>query len=115
VSSDVYLEFAPPIELAQWQTFCAEQEIEYHRNVIGRNFWYGGKSGQVQIRFGEAVRDANEPPSSAYNLVVGSYFGSNINDIADVAAEIIRRWPHAKWDCDPELKRPMNYRVRVTE
>jgi hypothetical protein len=57
MSSCIFLKFDEPVRLADWKAFCASHRVIYSPCTVGRNIFYGGNEGEVEISFGEPVYD----------------------------------------------------------
>lgn len=112
MSSAAYIDVSNPVDLDDWRGFCDEVGIVYNPHTVGQNVFY---AGQVEIHFGEANFDElPKLPSGRYDfdkaspyrfatkLSISSYWGQNLQQIADTVALILPRWP-GRVTCDPEL------------
>lgn len=104
MSSAVYIDPKKPIKLEDWLEFCKEHSIEYSPNTIGRNVFYWKGLGGVQIVFGKVEFENNTPPTTASKIIVSSFFGQNLLEIAQVFSYIAKRWS-ISWVADPEVKK----------
>jgi hypothetical protein len=113
MSSAVTIYPEKPVPRAEWNGWCAFVGIHYSPNTIGRNVSY---LDQVQITFGEPSYDPlpelpggkldfskAEPPESAVEIHVSSYFMSNLAEVAAVAGAVLKRFG-GRWSADPELE-----------
>lgn len=116
MSSAINLSLRDPVSAADWLAFCEEHGIEYSPHTVGRNVFYSGGFGGVEIHFGEPSWDdlprlpddaidfsAARPPNQASDIRVSTFHMGNTAAVADVARKIARRW-RCRSSCDPELK-----------
>ena len=109
MSSAAYIQFKTPVQIADWDAFCADNKIDYSPCTVGWNvyyFHYFHGMGGVEITFGEGNfrRGAvQSKPTEGKKVTVSSFFGKNLSSIATVVKLILSRWPDSTWTSDPEV------------
>lgn len=112
MSSAVSIHLVRPVSLKSWRKFCDENFILYSPNTIGQNVFY---FDDVEIHFGEQNLvdlprlqdgsinfDAANPPESAKQIRVSTYWMGNLSGVAMIANKILYRWK-GSLESDPEI------------
>ena len=114
MSSSIFITFTRPVYENAWKKFCKKNNIEYSPRTIGRNVYYSGGHGGVEISFGNPNYDEEVHPTYADEIIVSTFFMGDLSSVAQVASKIIESFG-GMWSASSELESEMRIKFSHKE